>query len=170
MPGLLVDPVDVMTIDDAIDISVGDTHGCAVRADASLWCWGGGGAVVQQEPTPDAGGVLPHAMTLPFSGVDRVVTSWNRTCVLALDGQLWCWGNNYSGASGVGLSVDTVDVPTRVVGLSAVESLPVLGMGAGGCAMQNGMAVCWGPNSFGEVGDGTATPRLTPVVVLRGMP
>lgn len=158
-------PVDVVGIDDAIDVSVADTHGCAVRADASLWCWGGGGAVIQQEPSPDAGGALPHAMTLPFTGSLSVVTSYGRTCALAADQQLWCWGSNYSGSAGVGSPDDPIAVPTALPGLDHVEHLPALGFGYSACAIQDGFAVCWGPNSSGEVGDNTRSVHLTPVLV-----
>lgn len=170
MVGEMSNPVDVVGIDDAVDVSMGDTHGCAVRADASLWCWGSGGTVIHQMTVPEEGGVLPHEIMLPFDGVARVEASWGRSCVLATDGQLWCWGTNYLGATGTGSTADSVDVPSRVVGLSRVEHLPRLGFGAGGCAVQDGYAVCWGPNSWGEVGDGTTSPHPSPVLVLRGMP
>ena len=32
-------------------------------------------------------------------------------------------------------------------------------------ALDNGSAMCWGSNSNGQIGDGTTTDRLTPVIV-----
>ena len=37
------DPQQVLGLDDAIQISAGWNHACAVRSDHSLWCWGGNG-------------------------------------------------------------------------------------------------------------------------------
>lgn len=33
-------PVTVATIDDAVSISTGSSHACAIRSDGSVWCWG----------------------------------------------------------------------------------------------------------------------------------
>lgn len=163
MTTMVSDPVDVAIIDDAIDISIADSHGCAVRADHSLWCWGGGGAAVQQAPVDASGGALPHALTLPFVGTDGVETANLRTCALASDGQVWCWGGNDNGEAGVGSADATITVPTPVVGLDRATGLARLSVSNTGCAIQDGYVVCWGGNFGGEIGDNTSIPRRTPV-------
>ena len=79
------------------------------------------------------------------------------------DGDAYCWRNNASGQVGNG-STGSVDVPTRVAGLSDVTAVSTSHTTS--CAIAGGSAYCWGNNREGQIGDGTTLDRLTPTRVL----
>jgi alpha-tubulin suppressor-like RCC1 family protein len=58
--------------------------------------------------------------------------------------------------------------PTLVAG--GLRFLEVYAGGAHSCGITTtNRAYCWGSNSFGQLGDGTTTQRLTPVPVAGAM-
>ena len=85
----------------------------------------------------------------------QIAAGDSHTCALTAGGGVKCWGSNGMGST-----------PVNIVGLSS----GVTALAAGGghaCAVTAGGGVkCWGSNGSGELGDGTATPRSTPVDVV----
>jgi alpha-tubulin suppressor-like RCC1 family protein len=182
----------VIGLGPVLSYAVGTTAVCAVAADGSLWCWGGG----------DGGGPAPvRVMTLGTSVASVSVGTFSR-CAVKKDASLWCWGDGMNGAIGTGTTDDTpapvpvtalgntvaavsvgdalacallVDgtvscwtsgggLPTKVAGLDMVVEVSV-GFASACARKQDGTLFCWGTNDNGEVGDGTTTPRPAPVQV-----
>ena len=85
------------------------------------------------------------------------------TCAILDDGSVSCWGNNGNGQLGDGTYSDR-NTPAQTASLG--EGRTAVALAAGGwhtCAiLDNGSVSCWGQNSYGMVGDGTDTNRLTP--------
>lgn len=77
---------------DWIEVSVGNFHTCAIRADQSLWCWGGSASGQL--------GLGPEVLPVPNIGTPRrlpgrwrsVSAGQRATCAIDVDGQLRCWG------------------------------------------------------------------------------
>ncbi len=82
------------------------------------------------------------------------------SCVLTPRGEVWCWGR-------VDLSTPTIGVPPRRFTPSDTSvRFAVLAVGTSSCAISTKRRLyCWGSNIYGEVGDGTRTPRLTPTEI-----
>jgi alpha-tubulin suppressor-like RCC1 family protein len=101
-----------------------------------------------------------------ISGTSR----WH-TCARLGSGGVRCWGANDQGQVGDDTFVDLRDggrvAPTDVVDLVDAASLTT--RGNHNCALRrDGTIVCWGQNSFGQLGDGTDTNRPAPRAV-RGL-
>jgi alpha-tubulin suppressor-like RCC1 family protein len=83
---------------------------------------------------------------------------------------LYCWGANDSGQLGTGATGGRAPSPPLQPSLFTDPSLPVAGLAAGAshtCALLHGGVVeCWGDNSAGQIGIGTAgAPVVLPAQV-----
>ena len=97
------------------------------------------------------------------------------TCGLATGGTAYCWGNNYSGQLGDGMSVTLSDwnAVDRTALVAVSGGLNFTALVAGNrytCGLvSGGTAYCWGYNQYGPLGDGTSgTERTAPVAVSSG--
>ncbi|TAN57279.1 hypothetical protein EPN15_04850, partial [Patescibacteria group bacterium] len=87
------------------------------------------------------------------------------TCALKTDGSMVCWGNNASGQIGDN-STTQRNVPTQVSGLTAGTVKEIAAGGYHTCALKtNGSVVCWGDNTWGQIGDNSTTQRNVPTQV-----
>ncbi|MEL0039618.1 MAG: hypothetical protein VW799_11085, partial [Halieaceae bacterium] len=86
------------------------------------------------------------------------------TCALLSDGNVSCWG--FGNAIGNGNS-DTKLVPTQTepFGLNRTAIALSAGFETTCALLSDGNVSCWGSNSYGQVGDGSNTQRLTPTQV-----
>jgi alpha-tubulin suppressor-like RCC1 family protein len=149
-----------------LSISAGNTQSCGVTTDHRGYCWGGGyGSVGVPHLDPD---VCPRdspcAEPVPQLVSDELrfamVSAGNAfTCAVTLENQGYCWGGLTFGPLRAGVlgtgSVDGSPVPVAVTGgirFSAIEA----GTRAACGLDTNGVAYCWGDNSMGELGIGTA--------------
>lgn len=100
----------------------------------------------------------------PLTGVERISANESHTCAVTTSGGLLCWGKNDYGQLGDGTHHRRI-LPTQVTGLeSGVQAVAVGGSHT--CALMVGGAVlCWGRNTFGQLGDASFTDRLVPTPV-----
>jgi len=158
--------VDVSSLTDAIAVTAGNAHSCALRRSGQASCWGGN----DQGQVGDGSAAGIRAFPSTVTGM-TVITDLialdagnNHTCALRDNGGVVCWGAGSQGQLGNGQS------------MGAIQSVPVMGLAdavhlsAGGnhaCAVrQGGTVVCWGSNSVGQLGDGSTTNRNAPVPVM----
>ena len=122
-----------------LTVSVGVESSCALRADASLWCWG-----------DNTFGQLGDGTTSVRSAPVRVAagTGWGavavgaHTCAVRSDHTLWCWGAGEHGELGDGTAIGR-RVPGQVGAETTWAAVTVAG--ARTCAVrQNGTTACWG--------------------------
>ena len=126
-------------------------------------CWGynafgqlGDGTTTQR--------TTPVAVSGLSSGVSAMAAGWYHTCAVTSGGGAKCWGANGTGQLGDGSTTYRL-TPVAVSGLSSGVSA-MAASETHTCAVTSGGGVaCWGLNSYGQLGDGTTTNRLTPVVV-----
>ncbi len=147
-------------------IAAGLDHTCTLMNDQSVMCWGSnrygqlGNNALSLHPFP----ILVQGL----SGVASLSAGSYPTCGLLADGSMDCWGLNTSGQLGNGMTTNSA-TPVAVNGLSQVTQI------ATGytytCAVINGgssgTVACWGDNTFGQLGNGTAstTPVTTPATI-----
>lgn len=88
-------------------ISAGAEHTCALAGDGTVWCWGNGdhGQLGDGSPTAsewESGtswhtANTPTRVLLPDLVVAKVASGHYYTCVLAVGGEVWCWGDDSTG-------------------------------------------------------------------------
>jgi alpha-tubulin suppressor-like RCC1 family protein len=147
----------------ATKVTGGLEHTCAQTVGGGLVCWGrnvhsqlgDGTSTNRTGPVPVVG------LT---SGVAATSAGSSHTCALTSGGGVACWGYNSSGQLGDGTTM-TRSTPTPVIDLAS----GVVAIAAGWehtCALTTGGGVvCWGDNSFGQLGNGTTLPKHTPFPV-----
>ncbi len=98
-------------------------------------------------------------MTSILTDVAQFATGNFHTCAVLRDSSVRCWGANYSGELGPGIS-GARGTPQVVAGLTGVVS--VTAGGSDVCAVMTDASVkCWGKNNYGQLGDGTVVSRST---------
>lgn len=154
-------------------LAAGDDFTCAITVEfapgtgGGVRCWGDNAA-------GQLGNGATTTSTAPVTpvGLDdsvRSISATNRhVCVIKINDEVWCWGNNASGQIGTGsTSPAAVTTPAR-----ATEGPPAaLEVSAGlghTCALSLvGAVTCWGDNTFGQLGTGdtTQSPEASDVVL-----
>lgn len=161
-------PVQVVGLESGVaSITAGTLMTCAVLKTGEAKCWGGGNAHGQLGDGTTVSKLVPTSVQLP-SPVKAIVVDQYTACALTTTGGVLCWGYNSEGQVGDGTKLTRL-VPTPVVGLqSGVRQIahPRTTNPSHVCALTaSGGVKCWGANSSGELGDGTALSRVTPVDV-----
>lgn len=128
---------------------------CAIRTDASLWCWGLTG--------------------LPLFLPTRVGTgtTWHQSavgdqfaCGIRDAGALYCFGQQGGGRLGTG---DTANhfVPTPVTTTAGTTFSQVTAGNVHACAVGTDTTMwCWGSASYGQTGQGNTTQQNSPVPIM----
>nr|AIF25460.1 RCC1 domain-containing protein [uncultured marine group II/III euryarchaeote SAT1000_51_D10] len=143
----------------AVSVSAGYKHTCAILDDASLVCWGrnggegalGGGSL----------GTYYNSSQLVDLGAGRTAVSISagayHTCAILDDASLACWGRNGYGQLGIG-SNSSQNSP-QTVDLGAGRKAVTVSAGEGfTCAiLDNSSLKCWGDNQYGQLGIGTGS-------------
>jgi alpha-tubulin suppressor-like RCC1 family protein len=151
-------PVDVAGLSGGVaQIAASGSQSCALIVGNSVVCWGDFKFV----PAPQNG--LAADVAAIAGGGSHFCAIINST---SFPGAARCWGR---GPLGDGTQNDS-SIPVQVSGLtSGVVAIAAYKNGIGNSAscalLSNGSVWCWGENSRGQLGDGTTTDRLTPVLV-----
>jgi alpha-tubulin suppressor-like RCC1 family protein len=162
--GPMLPPVDVIGLGiDVVHISTGDKHSCAVLASGGMECWG-----LNEEGRVGDG--TPFRLLVPVdvaglgSSVRSISSGYRHSCVVTVGGAVQCWGSNLDGQLGDGTTLNPI-VPTDTLGLTVGMAKTAEGADHS-CALSDAGGVkCWGNNDVGQLGDGTAVGRLSPVDV-----
>lgn len=157
----------------ALQISVGDSHSCALLDNSTVKCWGDGthGALGSENTNKlgDGAGEMGDSLPVVNLGTGRsalqIMASSEYTCALLDNSKIKCWGGNTFGELGLGHgnvigdgagemgdSLATVDVGTG----RSILQLPTSNTGGvNTCAILDDSSIkCWGTNLNGQLGQG----------------
>ena len=149
-------PVKTLNITDAISITTGLNHTCALHPDRTISCWGhnkygqlgNGSSVDSSVPTK----------VLGINDAIAIAAGSDYTCAIHQSRTISCWGENYGGQLGNGETKNTSPVPVKVLGIDDAVSLvqsPSLYL----CAFRsNSKITCWGINKHTMLAPGNREP------------
>ncbi len=147
-------------------IVAGGAHTCALTTGEGLKCWGantygqlGDGTTTDRLNPVDVAGM--------GSDVKSIALGDNFTCAVLPWGRLKCWGENTHGQLGDGSKTDS---PLPVIAILPDVTVRQVAAGSGHtCALTlAGSVLCWGDNTYGQLGDGSTTESPSPVVAIAG--
>lgn len=153
-------PVQVGTATDWASVSAGQLHTLAIKTNGTLWAWGengGGGALGD-------GGLVASSQNPIQIGSDtdwkKVYAGHQYSMSLKKDSTLWVWGANPFGQLGDGTNM-TKKIPTLIGSMNdkwievAMKNKHSMALSA------NGTIWTTGDNTYGQLGDGTTTSKLS---------
>jgi alpha-tubulin suppressor-like RCC1 family protein len=148
-------PVDVVGLSTGVTaIAAGSFQSCALTSAGVVKCWGG----------TSGNRLTPVDIVRLSGGVRAIAVSGGHGCALTGSGGVKCWGRNDAGQLGDGTTSNS-STPVDVSGLASGVTAITAGVG-NSCALTSvGGVKCWGLNDFGQLGDGSAVNRSTPVDV-----
>jgi len=145
-------------------LSAGAYHSCAVVSGVAK-CWG-------QNDYGALGNGTTSASSAPVSvGGGSGTSGWTaisaglyHSCGIRA-GVALCWGYNSDGQLGNGTTIDST-TPVNVGGGAGTSGWTAISAGAyHSCGIRSGVALCWGYNPDGQLGNGTTSASTTPVNV-----
>ena len=146
-------------------VSASTYHTCGVTTARAAYCWGRN-ANGQLGDGSTTGELNPVLVAAP-AGVSFAAVSarFLHTCGVTAAGAAYCWGFNGSGQLGDGTTTQEL-TPVLVVAPAGVSFAAVSTGISHTCGVTPaGAAYCWGDNANGQLGDGSTTGELTPVLV-----
>ena len=156
----------------AIQISLGDSHSCAILEDHTLKCWGnnqsGKLGLDDTNNRGDESGEMGNNLPIIDIGIGAtalaVSAGTDHTCAILNNHTLKCWGDDSSGQLGYGNNTTLISPSANAIDLS--NSHTALAVSAGikhTCAILDDNTVhCWGDNTYGQLGMGNTTQLTAP--------
>ena len=146
----------------------------AEKTDGTIWAWGmnqygqmGNGTVTPFGSPPNSVPVMVSnsAPGGPINGALQITCGYQFGAALATNGTVWTWGSGSHGELGQGAGTTTSYYPAQIPGLTNITQISA-GWFHILARKSDGTAWAWGNNSNGELGDGTAVNRFSPVAAL----
>jgi len=108
-----VTPVEVQGIPALSYVAVGTHHSCGIGGDGLAYCWGTNLAGELGRGTPSSA-VQPAGPVSGSLAYSLISVGDRTTCGITVNGAIYCWGSNATGAIGDGTTTDA-PAPTRVI-------------------------------------------------------
>jgi alpha-tubulin suppressor-like RCC1 family protein len=155
-------PKPAAGLSSVVQVEGGREHGLARTASGDVYAWGwnrngqiGIGSTANQV----------RSAALVMTGAVDIAAGHYSSYAVKADGSVWAWGKNALGQLGDDTTTNRRS-PVQVTGLAGVIVVQVAGGRDHTMARTDGGTVyTWGSNAYGQLGDGTFTPRKTPAVV-----
>jgi len=158
-------PQPVQGLPAASRIAAGAYHTCAIVTSGGVYCWGyNAWGQLGNGTTGDSS--VPRAVTGISAGAATIATGSGFACAKLSSGGVKCWGYNNVKQLGHGTTANS-STPVDVLGLDGTPATLAIGNFANhACVLQNTNAVCWGGNTYGQLGNNSPATSSAPVTVL----
>jgi alpha-tubulin suppressor-like RCC1 family protein len=163
-------PVAVTGLTDAIAISAGAAHTCAIRRTGfTVVCWGSDSE--GQLGRGRSGGTQIVNVTTPvavngLSNVVSIATGGDHSCAVVQGGQTFCWGANGFGQ----LGDNSLVRKTAPQALTLSNASSIVAGQSHTCAIVGATQTiqCWGDNRYGQLGNSSAGAGSSVPVTVSG--
>ncbi|SEO82608.1 MerR family transcriptional regulator [Paenibacillus sp. OV219] len=135
--------------------ALGKEHTLAVNVDGTVWGWGNVGRAKSED------GSKPTLIKL-LSHVEGIAAAVHHSFAVKSDGTVWGWGKNTHGQLGTGTIDNYVDTPIQVEGIHDIAAVSA-GVFHTLALKKDGTIWTWGPNWYGQLGDGTVDASVSPM-------
>jgi large repetitive protein len=147
----------VPNLTNVVQFATSYAHGCAVKSDKTVWCWGQNNHK-QLGQIPASAAFSNPVQVSGITNAAQVTLGGNTSCARLENGTVRCWGQNTGGVLGVDqVSLSSSETPQIIGGLANVIDIS-LSDGTGCAVISGGTVKCWGANSDGALGIGSSTP------------
>ena len=162
IPVELLDPSGNSSLSDIAQIAAGQNHACAVTNAGAALCWGDNSKGELGNDSVN-GSDIPVMVSGLSSNISTISAGSEFTCAVTTAEAALCWGEGGSGQLGNGQAASSSN-PEAVLDTTGKAPLSgVVAVSAGSedaCALAGGGAVlCWGANSFGQLGNGVTSAQ-----------
>jgi hypothetical protein len=134
-----------------------------------VYCWGSNAyGQVGNNSLTDSNVPVAVNTTGVLAGktIKQISVGHYRTCAIASDDKMYCWGNNMGGALGNGSTADShIPVSVNMSGVLAGKVIRRISIGAfHTCAYASDNKIyCWGSNNYGQLGNNSTANSGVPV-------
>lgn len=144
-------------------LASGNVHLLAIKENGTVWSWGGNtyGQLGDETKANKSSPVQVKGLT------DIISVKGGQSFSLALksDGTVWAWGSNKNGQLGIDTINDSI-IPMKIESLTDIVAISNgLGDDHSFALKADGTVWAWGLNHRGQIGDGTAIDKKTPVKI-----
>jgi alpha-tubulin suppressor-like RCC1 family protein len=145
-------------------ITAGENHTCALTYAGEVLCWGNNDEGQLGIGNTDMQ-LIPAFVNALGEGNLSIQAGMRFTCAQAADGKVKCWGENWAGQLGDGTQsgqltpVNAIGLPANIAGIGTGDSHTCVVLATQGL-------MCWGSNSYGQIGNGESAIRSQPVDVV----
>jgi len=164
-PQEVLDPTGKTPMSGIVAITLGSSHACALNSAGGVFCWGdntdgqlGDGPSFPKLPVPVQG---------LASGIAQVSAGDFYVLAVTTGGKVMYWGGGPFGTTI--LQFSNVPIPVMdSTGKSPLTGITIVSTGSNvACALTNsGTVLCWGDNTYGEVGNNSPLPAMFPSPVV----
>ncbi len=148
-------------------ISTLESGPTCLRALGTVWCWG-----MNSNNQLGNGTAVGSAIPVQVPGlteISQVASSLNMSCAIKEgDRSVWCWGSSNRFLLGNGSPYgygSGGSPPVQISGLSGVAQVTLGDLHSCAIKQMDGSIMCWGSNSFGNLGNGNRIDSNIPVQV-----
>ncbi|MBL0124814.1 MAG: Ig-like domain repeat protein [Betaproteobacteria bacterium] len=153
------EPVDVVGLASGVAaVAAAHGHTCALTTVGGVKCWGANGSGQLGDGT-NFDRSTPVDVSGLSSGVVAIATGGDHTCALTTTGGVKCWGSNAYGQLAADAATFVQLRPGDVIGLTTGVASITTGYAHTCAQTTSGYLMCWGNNSYGQLGDNTAIRR-----------
>ena len=151
--------------EDALMVSTGSYHTCAIMEDRLVMCWGDnwngqvGDGTYTDRTSPVEIGIPSNSSAVSLDAGTM------HTCLGMNDGSMFCWGYNAYGQLGNGGYSNSNSPMTAPLSSNQLLTSVQIGLFHSCALFDSGQVACWGDNSNGQLGDGSQSGSGIPVIV-----